>query len=174
MRTPPTAIASAPLTHSELTTSCRSRSRITCRLPATRCLDTSLRSRAAPGSVTVTRQPGAVHRRGRGGELGGVEVGQQLPAALVALEAAAPLRLDLAGQRVAARRWRRRVGPRRVRTLSASTCCVSRVAGATDCAWAAAAANTAATTNARAAAASPSSQPLRRAAPAARRSAAAA
>src|SRR3984885_3348099 len=58
IRIPSTEIASAPLAHKELTTSCRSRSRMICWLPATRCLDTSDRFGPTPGSVTVTLRPG--------------------------------------------------------------------------------------------------------------------
>src|ERR1700683_3964587 len=58
IRTPSTAIASAPLAHNELTTNCRSRSRMICWLPPTRCLETSDRFGLTVGSVTVTLRPG--------------------------------------------------------------------------------------------------------------------
>src|SRR6202046_2529463 len=54
IRTPSTAIASAPLAHNELTTNCRSRSRMICWLPPTRCLETSDRF-----GLTAGRGPAA-------------------------------------------------------------------------------------------------------------------
>ena len=103
IRTPPTEIASAPLTHSELTTSCRSRSRMTWLAARDAFLGHVAEVFDTPGSVSVTVNPGPITAGGGRRELALVEAAQQLPASLVALEPAAPFGVHLGGQRVAPR-----------------------------------------------------------------------
>ena len=105
---------------------------MTWRLPSTRSFDTSAEVLRDARIGDRDRQPRAGDRGGGGREAALVEAAEQLPAALVALEAAPAFAVDIGGKPIAARGQQRSAPPPRTARWPDSTCWVSCTPGAVD------------------------------------------